>query len=234
VHLRTRRQNVGSNLAQVARNLGVRLSTYQAWENDQVAPAIKNIPAIIQFLGYCPFDRGLRFGDQIALWRSVNGITQKEFSELMGLDQTTLARWERGDGKPHPILRRRLLASRTMVGDRGMELLYESSKAAPTVGKQAAATRPVQGPTRIPKLRVGQVEIDFTHHLFVEYDARWTPDKKLEAWRTSLSLSQRHFADLVGFAPKTIRRWEKGQRFPSEDHVLRIRSVLAKIVGGSR
>lgn len=234
MHLRSRRESLGFNPTQVARNLGVRVCTYRAWEDDQTAPAITNMPAIVEYLGYCPFDSELPFRDKLVLWRSVNGLTQRDFSGLMGLDQSTLARWERGDGRPHAILRSRLFATRAILADHGLKLWTELSKTRLAVGKQVEsdASRRKREARSIPTLRVGHIEIDPSHNLFVEYDGRWPIHRRLEAWRTSLNLSQRDFAKLVGFGPKTIWRWEKGQRLPPEDHVVRIRSVLARMLDG--
>jgi DNA-binding XRE family transcriptional regulator len=82
----------------------------------------------------------------------------------------------------------------------------------------------------IPKLAVGTIEIHFSPSLFIFYDAGWTINKKLQAWRTSLGLSQREFAKLTGFGPDKMRRWEKGRRVPSDDNIIRIKSLLAKIM----
>ena len=36
--------------------------------------------------------------------------------------------------------------------------------------------------------------------------------------RTKLSLSQNHFAELVGVDPTTVARWETGKSEPSKEH----------------
>lgn len=35
-------------------------------------------------------------GDKIREYRRIHGLTQKELAQLVGVDQTTLADWERG------------------------------------------------------------------------------------------------------------------------------------------
>lgn len=40
------------------------------------------------------------WGRNIRSGRSVLGLSQKQFGELLGVDQSTIARWERGDMAP--------------------------------------------------------------------------------------------------------------------------------------
>ena len=63
--------------------------------------AIRVRPKIIQFLGYNPFpNQGGSLGEMIKLYRKTNGLSQKKFAKLLGVDPTTLARWEMNECRP--------------------------------------------------------------------------------------------------------------------------------------
>jgi len=58
-------------------------------------------PKIIEFLGYLPFEtNGLSMGEKIVLYRKSKGISQLNFARQLGIDPSTLGRWEKGRGKP--------------------------------------------------------------------------------------------------------------------------------------
>jgi hypothetical protein len=71
-----------------------------------VQPSLTQIPKIIEFLGRDPFEKKAEnLGDKIREYRRVHGLMQKKLAEQLGVDQTTLAGWERGqrdgeDGLP--------------------------------------------------------------------------------------------------------------------------------------
>lgn len=233
MHLLTRRKQLEFNMTFCARNLNISPATYRAWEADQVAPTIKRIPSIIRFLTYCPYDPGLSFGDKLVLSRSVNGLSQKELAALTDLDQSTLARWERCDSTPYPILMPRIFTAQILLGDLGLKLFTDEVSPTNNVYQHISQSlRPVseKKSVRIPKLQVGTIEIHFPPSLFVLYDGRWPIAKKLRAWRACLGLSQRDFAKLVGFTSTTICYWENGRRLPSAEHLARITAVLSKIL----
>ena len=61
-------------------------------------PALAQIPKIIEFLGRDPFEKETeKLGAEIRDYRRVHGISQKWLAEQLGVDQTTLAGWERGE-----------------------------------------------------------------------------------------------------------------------------------------
>jgi len=72
---------------------------------------LAQIPKIIDFLGQDPFEKETeKIGDRIREYRRVHGLTQKKFAEQLGVDQTTLAGWERREHKPSKLLVDRLLS----------------------------------------------------------------------------------------------------------------------------
>ncbi len=68
------------------------------WENNRVKPSLRLIPKIIEFLGYDPYEAvAENLADNIKAYRRLRGLSQKKLAELLGVDQTTLAGWERGE-----------------------------------------------------------------------------------------------------------------------------------------
>jgi len=62
---------------------------------------LAQIPKIIEFLGRDPFEKEAdNLGDKIREYRRIHGLTQKKLAEQLGVDQTTLAGWERGEHTP--------------------------------------------------------------------------------------------------------------------------------------
>ena len=75
--------------------------TIYLWEKNRVEPSLAQIPKIIEFLGRDPFEKEAEnLGDRIREYRRVHGLTQKKFADQLGIDQTTLASWERGEHRP--------------------------------------------------------------------------------------------------------------------------------------
>ena len=58
------------------------------------------MPAIIRFLGYNPLPPGSTWAERLLSCRTAMGITQGESARRIGVDQGTLARWERGEREP--------------------------------------------------------------------------------------------------------------------------------------
>lgn len=58
------------------------------------------MPAIIEFLGYNPLPSANGLGEELVRQRTSLGLTQREAAARMGVDPTTLARWERGEKEP--------------------------------------------------------------------------------------------------------------------------------------
>jgi transcriptional regulator with XRE-family HTH domain len=58
------------------------------------------MPAIIRFLGYNPLPPPDGWAERLVQYRTVLGLSQKESALRIGVDQCTLARWERGEREP--------------------------------------------------------------------------------------------------------------------------------------
>ena len=75
--------------------------TIYLWEKNRVEPSLAQIPKIIEFLGRDPFEKEPEnLCDRIREYRRLHGLSQKKLAELLGVDQSTLAGWEKGDHKP--------------------------------------------------------------------------------------------------------------------------------------
>jgi transcriptional regulator with XRE-family HTH domain len=100
-HLRKRRLDLKLLQRDVAREIGVDKTTIHNWETNKTKPDLYIIPKLIEFIGYSPLYISIKgIGEQIKVYRKVLGITQKCLAKQLGIDPTTLAKWERGKGRP--------------------------------------------------------------------------------------------------------------------------------------
>lgn len=101
-HIRERRSDLGLQKKQLARKFSVDETTIHNWEDKKVAPAIRFMPRIFDFLGYDPNDdttpRSLP--ERLKAHRRKLGMSRKRFAELLGTDQSNLAGWETGSHNP--------------------------------------------------------------------------------------------------------------------------------------
>jgi len=78
-------------------------TTVYNWENNRASPSLNSTPKIIKFLGYTPPQPKTEkktIGERLLIYRRIKGITQKELAKKLGVDPSTLARWERGRSTP--------------------------------------------------------------------------------------------------------------------------------------
>jgi transcriptional regulator with XRE-family HTH domain len=100
-HLRKRRLDLGLLQRGVALILGVEEATIWNWEKNYSSPKLHYIPRIIKFLGYVPIKvESKTLGERIVNYRRLSGITQKGLAKSLGVDPSTLGRWERDKGRP--------------------------------------------------------------------------------------------------------------------------------------
>jgi transcriptional regulator with XRE-family HTH domain len=103
--IRARRIDLDLTKRQLSLNLNVSDITIYLWEHNQGQPSIAQIPNVIEFLGRDPFAKEPeKLGDRIREYRRVHGLTQKNLAALIGVDQTTLAGWEKGNHQPNKSL----------------------------------------------------------------------------------------------------------------------------------
>ncbi len=100
-HIRRKRLDLKLCQYEVANIVEVSRTTVFNWERNYSSPKLQHIPKVIKFLGYAPSDGEQKtLGEKIVYYRWLKGMTQKELARQIGVDPTTLARWERGEKKP--------------------------------------------------------------------------------------------------------------------------------------
>lgn len=87
--------------AAAARALSVSEDCLCYWENGRNNPQISQYPAIIAFLGYYPFDHETdTFGGKIKRYKYEHGLSNEKLAKLLGVDESTVANWERNKRMP--------------------------------------------------------------------------------------------------------------------------------------
>ncbi len=97
-HLRAVRLKRGQHQKHVAEFIGVTVETTLNWEQNYSSPTTACFPKIIEYLGYCPVTEeswGATLGVRTRLHRIHRGLSIKEAAVEIGVDPTSLARWER-------------------------------------------------------------------------------------------------------------------------------------------
>jgi len=94
--------DLGLQKKQLASQFCVDETTIHNWEDKGITPAIRFMPRIIEFLGYDPPADGQprSLAEQLKAHRSKLGLSRKKLAALLGIDQSTLASWEREKHRP--------------------------------------------------------------------------------------------------------------------------------------
>ena len=109
-HIRKRRLDLNLFQKDVAGILGVDTMTVNNWERNRSQPRLYLLPRIVEFLAYNPFPTSEKTSitEAIKDYRLNHGLNHKKMAKLLGIDPTTLARWENSRSKPGAKLRKRL------------------------------------------------------------------------------------------------------------------------------
>jgi len=99
-HVRKKRLELGLLQKEVASEVGVDETTVYKWEAGRANPAVRSIPRIIHFLGYAPYDPGASLGEKLRARRQALGLSQKQFARELGVNESTVVRWEKGKRRP--------------------------------------------------------------------------------------------------------------------------------------
>ncbi len=78
---------------------------------------------------------------RLARRRKAAGLTQEQLAERLGVERTTVARWERGENNPQPWLRPRLAKALGVAPDKVEDLLAADGIPASPPGKTAGVPR---------------------------------------------------------------------------------------------
>jgi transcriptional regulator with XRE-family HTH domain len=106
--IRKRRLELGLRQREVAAELGCDEMTVVNWEKGRSTPRINHMGKIVQFLGYNPLQEGHSMAERLVSFRSARGRTQRAFAVELGVDPSTLAKWERGERTPTGAFLRRV------------------------------------------------------------------------------------------------------------------------------
>jgi transcriptional regulator with XRE-family HTH domain len=99
-HIKKKRLDLGLLQKDVARQIGVKTACLTPWERNLVKPSFVNVPGIIKFVGYSPYeDQAKTFGQKIVAFRRNHGLSQEKLAELTGIHRTTIGDWERDKTK---------------------------------------------------------------------------------------------------------------------------------------
>ncbi len=99
-HLRRRRLELKLLQRDVAAQIGADESSIFNWEANRGQPQLRYMPAVIGFLGYNPLPKATDLAGRLVRHRTSLGLTQKQAAQQIGVDPSTLARWERGEREP--------------------------------------------------------------------------------------------------------------------------------------
>jgi transcriptional regulator with XRE-family HTH domain len=94
-HLLRRRLVLKLLQRQVGEQLGVDKTSVANWEANRTKPGFAYMPAIIRFLGYNPRPPSTGWAERLVQGRTALGLFQQQAAKQIGVDASTLARWER-------------------------------------------------------------------------------------------------------------------------------------------
>lgn len=107
--LKRRRLDLGLSGKAAAQRLGVHADTLKNWESGRTRPVIRHRPTIRRFLGESlePIEE-LPLGARLRACREQFGWTQQELARRLGIDEGTVASWERGEHRPNRLKARQV------------------------------------------------------------------------------------------------------------------------------
>ncbi len=94
------RQRTGLLQQEAAACLGVMAWTLSRWEAGKAVPPVRFMPAIIAFLGYCPWAPVESLGARLMAARRAHGLSRKRLAALFGVVEPTVQSWEENRTRP--------------------------------------------------------------------------------------------------------------------------------------
>jgi DNA-binding XRE family transcriptional regulator len=89
--------DLGLRQIDAAEMIGCDETSVVNWEKGHHSPRVNHMAGVVNFLG---FQNGDTMAHRLVNHRKALGMTQKEFAGQIGVDPTTLTRWERGEREP--------------------------------------------------------------------------------------------------------------------------------------
>jgi len=99
-HIKNHRLKLHLLQRTVAEYMCVHIESLKNWERGAGAPAIRQMPRIIEFLGYDPEPQPETLAKRLAYARRRLGFTQEDLAEKLEVAPGTILRWEKGDCLP--------------------------------------------------------------------------------------------------------------------------------------
>lgn len=99
-HLKKRRLDLGLFQKEVASRLGVNEGTILNWERGKTLPPVRCVPRVIRFLGCDPYPAPTSLAEKLMAKRRQLGVSRKWLANRLGVDEGTLAHWEKGQREP--------------------------------------------------------------------------------------------------------------------------------------
>ena len=91
-HIRKRRLDLKLFQKDVAKLFHTDTDTIGNWEMNRCQPGFKYYPAIMDFLGYCPWVYLPAWGERLNRYRIHQGLSLKQFAQKLEVDPGTLSR----------------------------------------------------------------------------------------------------------------------------------------------
>jgi transcriptional regulator with XRE-family HTH domain len=110
-HVKCARRARGLSQREAGTVIGVSAFTVLNWEKGKNEPRFKDIPAILQFLGYDPFPKPITLDVHLLAIRRHKGWSITKAAKRIGLDPATWAGWEAGKAICHEQHRQILWAN---------------------------------------------------------------------------------------------------------------------------
>ncbi len=92
------------------------METVKNWERGVFQPATAVMPKVIEFLGTNPLSKPTTFAERLVFYRTCDGLRQEELAAKLGINPSTLGRWE--DGKEPPLVRKMEVEAIIAMGHR--------------------------------------------------------------------------------------------------------------------
>jgi len=99
-HLRKRLLDLGLLQKEAAEQLGVDTASIYNWESNEVQPMVHCLPGILAFLGHNPLPEAGDLIGKLKRLRGTLGLSQEKLAQTLGIDESTVAGWERGENTP--------------------------------------------------------------------------------------------------------------------------------------
>ena len=99
-HLKKRRLDLGLLQQDVADRIGVDVTTVRNWEGNRCSPKLHYLPRVFGFLGYCPYTVPSSFAEWLRVCRTASGLSQAKLGQELGVDESTVRKWEMGRHLP--------------------------------------------------------------------------------------------------------------------------------------